>query len=267
MPKIMMAFPGGKHKVLTVSYDDGQAADIKLVEIFNKYGMKGTFHLNSGMLGTDGRIAEEEVAALYRGHEVSAHTLTHPTIARCPKEQIVEEIFEDRKRLEHLVGYTVRGMSYPNGSYNKAIKEMLPYLGVEYARTAQSTGQFAMPDDLFEWKPTCHHNGDLMNVAETFVNLNKKQYLYMMYVWGHSYEFDHDQNWPLIEGFCEFIGNRSDIWYATNVEIVDYLKAFQNLKFSASCQFVYNPSALSVWLQVDNQIVEIKGGSQISLGS
>lgn len=265
MPNIMMAFPQGKHKVLTMSYDDGQSADIKLVEIFNKYGLKGTFHLNSGMLGTNGRIPEEKVAALYSGHEVSAHTLTHPTIARCPKEQIIEEIFEDRKKLEKIVGYTVRGMSYPNGSYNKAIKEMLPYLGVEYARTVQSTGQFAMPDDLHEWKPTCHHNGGLMSMAETFVNLNKKQYLYMLYVWGHSYEFDNDHNWPLIEGFCEFIGNRSDIWYATNIEIVDYLNAFQNLKFSASCHFVNNPSTLSVWLQVDNHIVEVKGGSQIHL--
>lgn len=63
----------------------------------------------------------------------------------------------------------------------------------------------------------------------------------------------------------EFIGSRLDIWYATNREIVDYLKAFQNLKFSALCQFVYNPSALSVWLQVDNLIVEVKGGSQIHL--
>lgn len=267
MPKVMMAFPQGKHKVLTMSYDDGKTADIRLVEIFNKYGIKGTFHLNSGMFGSDDRISEKEAAALYRGHEVSAHTMTHPTIARCPKEQIIEEIFEDRKRLEHVVGYTVRGMSYPNGSYNKIIKEILPYLGVEYARTVHSTGQFAMPDDLLEWDPTCHHKADLMNVAETFVNLNKTQYLYMMYVWGHSYEFDHDQNWPLIESFCEFVGNRREIWYATNIEIVDYLKAFQDLKFSASCQFVYNPSALSVWLQVDNQIVEVKGGSQIAFTS
>ncbi|NOU62654.1 polysaccharide deacetylase family protein [Paenibacillus sp. LMG 31461] len=248
MPKIMMAFPQGKHKVVTMSYDDGQTADIKLVEVFNKFGIRGTFHLNSGMLGTDGRISEKEVAELYGGHEVSAHTLTHPTIARCPKEQIIEEIFE-----------------YPNGSYSKTIIEMLPYLGVEYARTAQSTGQFAMPDDLLAWRPTCHHNSDLMNVAETFVNLNKTQYLYMLYVWGHSYEFDQDNNWSLIENFCEFIGNRLDIWYATNMEIVDYLKAFQNLKFAASCQFVYNPSALSVWLQVDNQIIEVRGGGQIHL--
>ncbi|WP_042462354.1 polysaccharide deacetylase family protein [Neobacillus dielmonensis] len=265
MPKVIMTFPEGKHKVLTMSYDDGRAADRKLVEIFNENGIKGTFHINSGLFGTGDRIPHEEVAQLYKGHEISTHTVTHPTVARSPKEQIIEEVIEDRKSLEKIAGYTVRGLSYPNGSYNRLIKEMLPYLGIEYARTVHSTGSFSIPDDFHEWNPTCHHKRDLMNLAEEFVQLHKKQYLYMMYVWGHSYEFDNDQNWDLIESFCEFISNRSDIWYATNIEIVDYMKAFTNLKFSADSTFVYNPNAISIWLSVDGKIVEVQAGKQLAL--
>ncbi|MCM3728047.1 polysaccharide deacetylase family protein [Neobacillus cucumis] len=265
MPKVIMTFPEGKHKVLTMSYDDGRSADRKLVEIFNRYGIKGTFHLNSGLFGTGDRIPREEVSRLYQGHEVSAHTVTHPTIARSPKEQLIEEVMEDRKNLEEIVDYTVRGLSYPNGSYNQLIKEMLPYLGIEYARTVHSTGNFSIPDDFIEWNPTCHHNRNLLKLAEEFVQLHKKQYLYMMYVWGHSYEFEQDQNWDLIGKFCEYIGNRSDIWYASNLEIVDYIKAFQNLKFSANSYFVYNPSAIPIWLSVDEQIVEAKAGEQMNL--
>lgn len=265
MPKIVVCFPEGKHKVLTMSYDDGTSADKRLVDIFNRYGIKGTFHINAGLFGSGNRLTEEESALLYEGHEVSAHTLTHPTIARCPKEQIVHEVMEDRKRLEQLFGYTVRGMSYPNGSYNKEIKEMLPHLGIEYARVVQSTGGFAMPDDWHEWQPTCHHNKQLMEHAENFVGLHKSQYLYLMYVWGHSYEFDHDNNWELIEKFCEFAGGREDIWYATNLEIVDYMNAYRQLKFSATLEFVYNPTALSIWLNVDGTIVEVNGGSTVKL--
>ena len=40
---IYTCFPQGKHKVLTMSYDDGKIFDRKLIEIFNKYGIKGTF--------------------------------------------------------------------------------------------------------------------------------------------------------------------------------------------------------------------------------
>jgi len=265
MPRTVLAFPGGKHKVLTMSYDDGRTADRRLVHLFNQNGIKGTFHINSGLLGSGDRLSREEAARLYKGHEISAHTVTHPTIARCPREEIVEEIVEDRKALEEIAGYTVRGLSYPNGSFDRQIKEMLPFLGIEYARVVQTTGGFGLPDDWMEWKPTCHHKGNLMQLAETFAGLNKKQYLYMMYVWGHSYEFDHDQNWDLIENFCEFIGKREDIWYATNIEIVDYIKAFRQLKFSATREFVYNPSACSVWLSVNNRIVEVRGGTQIKL--
>jgi peptidoglycan/xylan/chitin deacetylase (PgdA/CDA1 family) len=265
MPKILLSFPGGKHKVLTMSYDDGRTADKRLVELFNSHGIKGTFHINSGLLGNSDRLTAEEVSALYAGHEVSAHTITHPTIARSPKEQLVHEIFEDRKGLEQLVGYTVRGISYPNGSYNEQIKALLPHLGIEYARVVSAAQGFGMPDDWFEWRPTCHHKQNLIELTESFLGLNKTQYLYMMYVWGHSYEFDNDQNWELIETFCAKAGSREDIWYATNIEIVDYIKAFQNLKFSAASDRVYNPSAASVWIQVDEQVVEVTGGTQIKL--
>ncbi len=248
-----------------MSYDDGKQADKKLISIFNRYGIKGTFHLNSGLTETEGRIPSEEISEVYQNHEVSAHTVTHPTIERSPREQVVEEIFEDRRKLESIVDYTVRGLSYPNGSYNKRIKEILPHLGIEYARTVHSTGTFYMPDDLYEWNPTCHHNGNLLNLAKDFTALHKQQYLYMMYVWGHSYEFDRDQNWNLIEEFCEIIGGRDDIWYATNIEIIDYVKAFHHLKFSADSRFVYNPNAMSIWIRVEDEIMEIKGGEQVTL--
>ena len=42
LPTIYTCFPGGKHKVLTMSYDDGKLEDRRLVSIFNKYGIKGT---------------------------------------------------------------------------------------------------------------------------------------------------------------------------------------------------------------------------------
>lgn len=263
--QVLKCFPGGKFKVLTMSYDDGRTADRKLVEIFNKYGIKGTFHLNSGLLDQPGRIGPDEIKDLYQGHEVSCHTSTHPTIARCPKEQIAQELLLDRIKLEEIVGYPVRGLSYPNGSHNKQIRELLPHLGFEYARVVETTKGFGFPEDWFQWKATCHHNHNLMELGQQFINLHKKQYLYMMYVWGHSYEFDNDNNWDLMENFCSLVGNREDIWYATNIQIVDYFNALDQLKFAANMKFVYNPSASSVWLSVGGEIVEVKGGQLVEL--
>ena len=43
----------------------------------------------------------------------------------------------------------------------------------------------------------------------------------------------------------------NDIWYATNIEIVDYMKAARNLKFTVEGILVYNPGAIFVWISVE----------------
>ena len=49
MKNIYICFPEGKHKVLTMSFDDGRLEDRRLVDIFNRYGLKGTLHVNSAI--------------------------------------------------------------------------------------------------------------------------------------------------------------------------------------------------------------------------
>jgi hypothetical protein len=191
--------------------------------------------------------------------------LTHPSLARCPREQIVRQILDDRKALEDLVDYPVRGMSYPNGSYNSEILGMLPSLGIEYARVVPTTGAFYMPDNFLEWRGTCHHNEQLLHKARVFLETTYSQHLVLMYVWGHSYEFDRDGNWGLIEEFAAELGGRSDVWYATNIEIVDYMNRCKALRFSSDASMVYNPSAESVWLSIGGSSIEVPPGRTIGL--
>lgn len=258
-------FPQGKTKALTMSYDDGQIFDRKLVNIFNKYGIKGTFHLNSGTFGREPFINAEEVAELYKGHEVSVHTVTHPFLDCIPVEEVVKEIIEDRKNLEALVGYPIKGMSYPFGVFNDKIVETLKILGMEYSRTVISHHDFRMPENFFTWPATCHHSDNLIETGKRFLEYDYKGKLKLMYVWGHSFEFDRENNWDLIEEFCRLMSGKEDIWYATNIEIVRYVKALRSLEFSANGDIVYNPSAISVWINVDDRSVEIKSGETIRL--
>ena len=62
----------------------------------------------------------------------------------------------------------------------------------------------------------------------------------MFYVWGHSYEFDENDNWNVIEDFAKFIGGRNDIWYAANIEIYEYVQAFKNLYTDTMNKIIYN---------------------------
>lgn len=286
--KIYKVFPNGANKVLTMSYDDGKFADRRLVSIFNQYGIRGTFNLNSGLLDDGKRIDSSEWRELYQGHEVATHTVTHPTIARCPDTQIIEEYLNDRKFLESVMGYPIRGHAYPNGSYSKRVAHIIECTGIKYGRiigdyyweeyatrlakeespinVVGDINGFTFPDNFLEWKPTCHHNHNLLGFGKAFLELNKPQHLFLLYVWGHSYEFDRDDNWEVIEQFCEMMSGQKDIWYATNIEIVDYMEAFDRLQFAADFSFVHNPSFSSVWLLIDDErVIEIPGGQTVQL--
>ena len=254
---------GGKKHALTMSYDDGHTEDLRLVEIFDRYGIRGTFHLNSGNLGRDTWITAEDVARIFKNHEVSAHTVTHPHPRYVSGDELVYEIMEDRRRLESICGYPVRGMSYPYGGYDADVIRRVKELGIQYSRTVAATKKFAIPRDFLEWHPTCHHNDDIMTLLAKFKKQNR--HLPLLYVWGHSYEFTNDNNWEKIEEFCSAAGGDPDTWYATNIEIVDYVNALRALVFTADRTMVYNPSATEVTISVDGEPVTVPGGATVKL--
>lgn len=260
-------FPGGVTKALTLSYDDGREQDRRMADILNRHGLKCTFHLNSGFFGREGYVRADEVRALYAGHEVSAHSVSHPYLDRVPRNRVIVEMVDDRKQLEELVRYPVRGMSYPFGSFNAEVAETLRALGFVYARTVVSHHGFRVPNDYMQWGATCHHNDRLEERFDEFVRLTDRSGLALMYVWGHSYEFDRNDNWDMFERFCEAAGRRNDIWFATNIAIRDYLEAQRALQTSVRNDIVHNPSAVPVWISVEGEAVEVAPGATIELAA
>ncbi len=252
----LMRFPGFRYKAATLSYDDGVIYDKKLIEIMSKNGLKGTFNINSGFFSaSERRLSKEEVLELYTnsGNEVAIHGRKHLSLTEVPSPMVVNDVLEDRKALEELFGKIITGMAYANSSYNDIVVEILKNCGVEYARIGGSTENFDIPSDWLRWRPTCHHkNPRLMELTNKFFEEEPKRFWgkkpRLFYLWGHSYEFNDDDNWYIIEEFAEFMGNREDVWYATNYEIYKYVKAFDSLKFSVDGKLIENPSNIDVYL-------------------
>jgi peptidoglycan/xylan/chitin deacetylase (PgdA/CDA1 family) len=221
-------FPNKKRKALTLSYDDGVEQDQRLLEILNRYHIKATFNLNSGIQSGAScwkkkdllikRLNIRDIPDLYQGHEIAVHGLTHPHLETLDGETIRNELEQDKINLERIFGVPVRGMAYPFGSYNDTVMEIASQCGLRYARGVNSSHDFQIPGNLMAVQPTCHH-GDprLMELAELFINL-KPETPQVFYLWGHSYEFEADGNWQIIENFCRLISGRDDIWYCTNAE-------------------------------------------------
>jgi peptidoglycan/xylan/chitin deacetylase (PgdA/CDA1 family) len=258
-------YPNAKKKAITMSYDDGHIYDRRLIETFNRYGIRGTFHLNSASFGLEDFVNASEIDELYKGHEISVHTLNHFHLSMIPRESLIEEITVDKNNLESICHYPVRGMSYPFGGFSPQIVTLLPLLGMEYSRTVQSHGEFFLPDNFLTWHPTCHHNDNLIEKLNSFNNTKSWDFMPLFYVWGHSFEFERQNNWHIIEEFCEAAGGDDSVWYATNIEIKDYVTALQDLKFSVDKTMVYNPSAIPVWIGVDSKPICVKPGEITNL--
>lgn len=226
----------GRKKALTFSYDDGVLQDERLIGIFNKYGLKGTFNINSELLGKPGsldrygvrvdhtKIQSKDIKSIYQGHEVAVHTLTHPNLTELEESEIIRQVEEDRLNLSRATGYEVYGMAYPCGGVNndERVAEIIrKKTGVQYSRTITSTYSFDLQENFYRFNPTVQHTewDKLQELVKEFVDL-KTDKPTLFYIWGHSFEFDAEKSWEKFEDICRDLSCRDDIFYGTNREVL-----------------------------------------------
>ena len=266
-------FPEGKRIAVTASFDDGHSCDRRVVAAFNQWGLKGTFNLNSSHLltgapGDENRqsLPAAEVKSLYEGHEVAVHTLTHPRLDRLPATMIAHEVMEDRKALEDLVGYPVRGMAYPFGTFNERVIGVLRALGFTYARTVGSEDKCFPPKDPLAWHTTGHQYMEAPSAPELFAKRHADpKYTGVFFLWGHSYEFRNRDDWGGLERIYKPLSNLPDVWYCTNIELFDYETARSRIEIAANRKTAFNPSALAVTLKADTRFITVPPGATVPL--
>ena len=283
MKAIFMRYPGGKAKAVTFSYDDGVPQDKRLLELFNKYGLKATFNFNS-VRNSNFHYTDEEIEELFlsKGHEIAVHGALHRANGNLRAIEGIRDVLDCRLELEKRCNRIIRGMAYPDsgitlmgnfGNY-EMIKNYLTELDIAYARTlGNDNDNFMLPQDFHAWMPSAHHNNsNIFEYIEKFLNIDISGKAYharrvprLLYIWGHSYEFDRDNNWDRAEEICQKLANNDDIWYATNIEIYDYVEAYKRLQYSADGRKVYNPTALTIWLDYGCTIYQIKPGETLPI--
>lgn len=213
-------------KSVTFSFDDGVKQDRPLVELFNKYGIKCTFNLNTGLANEKYRwvykgvdvihMNKADMLDLYKGHEVAVHTLTHPFLEKLDDEKIYKEVYEDKRNLEDWYGEEVVGMAYPYGTYDERVLKVLKHCGIKYARTIQNTTEFTPQSDLLQLKANCcFTNPALYDIIDNFLQSESDQ-KQVLYIWGHSYQLGVDMSWEEFEGMCQKLTSVKGLVFETN---------------------------------------------------
>lgn len=213
-------------KIFTVSYDDSLKSDLKLIELMKEYGIRGTFNINTGVYDADGvptwddRLLFKDLGRVYDNDfcEVASHTLTHPDLTVLENGKKRAEIIKDIENIEKITGKRPKGFAYPFGTYDGECCKILAEQGIVYARTVNAAHNLCIPRNWLLLNPSCHHDdSELQTLADEFIGYEGDEDK-LFYVWGHTFEFERNGNWQVIENLFKKVSAGNGIMFLTNYE-------------------------------------------------
>lgn len=228
---------GTPKKYFTISFDDGITQDRRIIEIYNKYNFKGTFFINTGLLGANWtwvgqtlgdpslshlRWTKAELSTgIYDGQDVASHTLNHPSLKNYTKTQVIDEIDKDIDNIFGITGICPVGMAWPGGDseYTKTTMEIArDNTSAKFARATTPTNRFNLPKSWLKWQPTCGiSDGSVLKFAESFLKKEAESDM-LFYVWGHGYELDFFDKWDTLDQLIKMMTEAEDVICVTNSE-------------------------------------------------
>ncbi len=243
------------NKYFTVSFDDGLAQDREIIRLMDKYGIRGTFNISSGLFGERTYIQrmgdigfktvpemgknpkqfaehfilpKDEAVELYShpNVEVASHGVHHLHQNKFTMEEASDELLKDVEALSEMFGYRVAGHALPYGSYNDNVLTVLKDAGVRYARAVsmkKKPRDFRFDPNRLIITPTCWALDTFAEaLLQKFIDAPDTGEMQVFYMWGHGYEFDYGTkmgNFGHLEKLFAMASAASGIDFVTNGEL------------------------------------------------
>lgn len=262
---IKRRYPQGFAKAFNVTYDDGVLQDVRFVQLLNKYGLKGTFNLNSALMKSEfewthesgsivKRLPQSIVVDLYREHEVASHTLTHPYMSNLSKGDIMYELIGDKANLQTIFQKRITGFAVPFDYYSDLIEQCVKESGFEYARISEESHSYAPCEAYYRWKAGIFHlSSDLDAYIEGFLNTDEE--LAVCQIVGHTYDLDVENMWEKMEDIFAKISTDKTILPMTHIELVRYLRAIRSATIKDN--MIINNSDIDLWFEINGSIKQL----------
>ena len=156
----------------------------------------------------------------------------------------------------------IRGFAVLFDYYSELIEECVKECGFEYARISEESYSFTPQSDFYKWQATIFHCDNRLKVlTQAFIETEEELALFQ--VVGHSYNLDVENKWNNIEDVCKTISEQDDILPMTTIQIINYLKAINNVEITN--EYIQNNSEISVWLAINDITYEVKAREKLIL--
>ena len=268
---IQKRYPGGKSRAFSITYDDGVLQDIPFVSLLNRYGLKGTFNLNSGLMQEEfawhhptgaliRRLPPKIAATLYEGHEVASHTVSHPYMEQLSDEELRYQLGRDKEALEQLFGREVLGFAVPFDHFSDRIADCARQCGFAYARTSQESYSYRPSRDYFHWSAGAYHvMPGFWDFVEHFFHTEEE--LALCQIVGHSYDLDTEQMWEPMESLFRRVAEDPNTVSMTHLELVRYLQAMDMALITEDR--IENRSDQTLWFSRNGQPISLAPGESL----
>ncbi len=198
-------------RIFLLSIDDGTIWDKPLVELLNRYGIPGTFNLNSGLEDFVWEFQGKPVlrqrladtVEQYRGHEVAGHTLTHPWLNSLTPPALRREVGEDCTAIKKIFGLTEIGFAVPfTACADREVNLIRKY--VRYIRLSAFSEDFSLPADPYHIPiHGLYNDPDIREKLAAFAENDLPVSLFVMA--GHAYELEHLGHWEYMDELLQYI--------------------------------------------------------------
>lgn len=214
-------------KAITLSFDDGHPADLKVAERLARHGLTATFYVP--VRNSEGQpvIDAAQLQALAAsGFEIGGHTLDHRRLVPLGKAEARRQIADGKKALEDRLGEAIHGFAYPGGAGGRREQRLVEEAGFAYARTTEmfrldrGSSILGLPTTLqfYPHRPPALLRNWLrrgggwhrLMLALTLLRQagveNSAQYLLprmvdgqVLHIWGHGWEIDRFDLWQAFD--------------------------------------------------------------------
>lgn len=202
-------------KIVSLSFDDGTVYDLRFIELLNKYNLKATLNLNSGLKDFVWYYGDHPIERLdlvayrlaYEGHEVAAHSLTHPYFSSLTEGEVVRQVKEDVENLSRIFAYRVEGFAFPfHDQTEDNITTVKENVDLSYIRYSYLDHSGTHRDRHHIHINALYDDADIYERLEDFKSDNTSENS-LFVIAGHAYEFEVKNDWEKIEKLLAYLKN------------------------------------------------------------